>query len=615
MRSPADPAPASVVGGVSSWLLGQWLVVDLVWAGVFRIGLGLCLLWDLARRASELERLHSNAGVLPNHYALFDPPEPGLVSLLHPFSSPAEVAVAFAAIAMAYLALTFGVATRGAQVASAAGVVSLAARTPLVADPASAALTLLALWTIVLPLGRRLSLDALRASLRAVREKTGADLRARPVRSVAPTRLASLAVFGLSLHWAALYAATGSTLARGDAALDLPARWVNAVAAIGIVVALLLITPVLRVWRIRLAAILALAISVLVARSTAVGPLPVVLLLPFVLLLAEADRRALAAGLRGRVRVVIYDADCGVCLLVARVLARLDGLQRLRLVGNDEIEEIPAAVDQSVLDRTIVVVDGDRVHTEGRAVAAIVAALPGGALAAGLLRAPGIRQLVDRAYRAVAARRLQLSAWLGLGACGLGGARSELQLTPPPRSPWLNIAVDAGGRRRALARATWIGREVVALALAATLLAGARSTLQRREAPGAFGALARALQPVALSDVFGGAPPVRGRLVVDARTATGERIDPLSGAPPTLAPEVAAPYGALFARYAAEIRRPERARYRQFLVAHALSLHEQPGGPAVDALDVWWVWPADDGRPPENLVSHRVGQVPAGGGR
>jgi len=117
---------------------------------------------------------------------------------------------------------------------------------------------------------------------------------------------------------------------------------------------------------------------------------------------------------RGRARIVFYDVDCGICFFTARVVARMDVLGRMRWLSNRDPAALAAAgVDAELLDRTILVVDGDdptRRWTRSDAFAEIFGALPLGRLWAWPLRVPGARQLAGAVYDWVARNRTLISA-------------------------------------------------------------------------------------------------------------------------------------------------------------------------------------------------------------
>jgi hypothetical protein len=112
-------------------------------------------------------------------------------------STRGEAAAGMLACAVAYAMLLVGYRTKLAQVASLICVLSLHTRTSFVNNGGDIVLGELALWTALLPSGRRFSLDALVA-----RHRAGASGASPP----APVnRVVSLAVLGLTLQLAAIY--------------------------------------------------------------------------------------------------------------------------------------------------------------------------------------------------------------------------------------------------------------------------------------------------------------------------------------------------------------------------------------------------------------------------
>jgi hypothetical protein len=146
------------------WFVERYLTVDPRALGAGRIVLSLVLLLDLARRARDLETWYTNVGLLPNHTVLWKPPFDHTLSLFFTLSLPPEAAVGFALCGVAYLMLLLGVRTRFAQITSLVAVLSLHGRCEFVQNGGDAVLSEIALWTCVLPLGRRYSIDAVRAA-------------------------------------------------------------------------------------------------------------------------------------------------------------------------------------------------------------------------------------------------------------------------------------------------------------------------------------------------------------------------------------------------------------------------------------------------------------------
>lgn len=172
-------------------LVRAYLTADPRGLAVGRIALALVLLLDLAKRALEIETWYTNHGLLPNHTLLWRPTHDWVFSIFYMASWTHEAALGFVVCAAAYLALLVGYRTRLAQVASLVCVLSLHGRVLFVQNGGDVALSLLCLWTVFLPLGRRYSVDAVRAA------RAGAPPDGRPV--------VSLAVLALLLQLAAIY--------------------------------------------------------------------------------------------------------------------------------------------------------------------------------------------------------------------------------------------------------------------------------------------------------------------------------------------------------------------------------------------------------------------------
>ena len=161
---------------VRRYFVDQYMTIDARSLGFGRIVLALILLLDLLRRIPDLTLFYSNDGLIPNHMMLWRPPTQWMFSFFFILSRPDEVAVGFAVCGLVYLGLLLGWRTRLMQVLALICVLSLHSRVTLLENGGDWMLGELALWTAFLPLGRRFSLDAVRASLRARRETTAAEL-------------------------------------------------------------------------------------------------------------------------------------------------------------------------------------------------------------------------------------------------------------------------------------------------------------------------------------------------------------------------------------------------------------------------------------------------------
>lgn len=122
---------------------------------------------------------------------------------------------------------------------------------------------------------------------------------------------------------------------------------------------------------------------------------------------------------------VLYDADCGVCTMTARMLHALDGRRRLDL---SPLQRFVAAKaddpDRAALVERLHVRDATgRWASGGDAVLRIMAAIPVLAPLSLAGRVPAMRRAVDAGYRWVAAHRDGIGRVLGVDRCRIDPRR------------------------------------------------------------------------------------------------------------------------------------------------------------------------------------------------
>lgn len=126
--------------------------------GAFRIAFGLVLLVNLYLRTGHgrLQAFYTDEGVLP--LALLN--RGTRWSFLDAFTTVESARWAVLGIALVYLAYTAGLFTRVTKWLVVVCLVSLYHRNPLVDDGSDWVMRLIAMWTALLPLGERFSIDA-----------------------------------------------------------------------------------------------------------------------------------------------------------------------------------------------------------------------------------------------------------------------------------------------------------------------------------------------------------------------------------------------------------------------------------------------------------------------
>ncbi len=610
-------------------LVDCYVTADTRWLGLFRIAFGVLLCADLGRRWAEAREYYTNEGFLPNHYSLFRPMSDHLFSLFHALSSLAEVRVAFALTALVFVSYTVGYKTKLCQILAALLMTSLNARNLMVENGGDVVVDILTVVTAFLPLGRRFSIDALRASFAAEREATAQDLNRRTPHVDEP--VVTLTVLFLVVQLFAIYFFNGvhktgvgwrdgsaihyflhqdrivtrfGVFLRDHLSAGMLRNMTYGALATEYVLPWLIVSPLFWVWTRRLALLLALGLHGIIALCSRLGPFSYVMVMFFLLLLRQDDFALLARwfGRDSRRRTVVYDEDCGVCLWLARLLKRLDVFERLTFVGNDA-PELPAGVSAELTGRTLVVVDArGRVAIEEQAIRSVLFALPGGALLGVFLLVPGLRQLARAAYRAFASRRLEVSAAVGLGVCGVPVAATAAvnesssvaaDESATPRRRWRTL-------REELAQAGGMFREMGIALIAAVLLtqiAHDNPWLNRRMNVGRAAWMTQIVDRLRLIEgwgMFAPEPPYEdGRIVVDGRTKDGRKLDPFTGSAPDFDPYTPVGWGQeqFFCDYNNKIRFPWFTQHRQFLRDYLTHWHIYADRPQDElaAFDVWWI--------------------------
>jgi predicted DCC family thiol-disulfide oxidoreductase YuxK len=543
-------------------LVRAYLTIDGRSLGLFRIVLATLMIVDLVRRFPHVRDFYTNAGVLPNHTVLWRPQVARLFSVFFPASLAHEVWILFAICAFCYVALFVGWRTRLFQVLSFLAATSLHNRDVFTENWGAVAMGALMAWTVFLPLDRRFSVDALRKSLRARPNEQPEDLTPERLPEPDPRPAVSLACLGVLLQLAVIYwfnyiHKSGQTWQDGTAIhyvlwqerivthLGLWARetlpdavWFGlskGTLVVECAAPFLIMSPVLRDWTRGIAIVLLAGLHTGIALVVNVGVFSGSMMAYYPLLITEGHWRLLnrLVPRRGRRRTVYFDASCGVCFQIVRVLARMDVHRRLTWVSNLDAAALPADVPPELLERTILVVDPERNRrwTRSDAFAQIFGALPLGRLWAWPLLVPGLRQLAGVAYDAFARNRTSISTSFGLAACGIPVKKAAL--APDAASD----AEDSETPLRAWSRAQLsflreLGVALVMFIFAADLSvanAGVPEALRWNSRPPWM--VSAVMYPHIFQSwsMFSPDAPLRDYMVVvDAVTREGRHVDPLN---------------------------------------------------------------------------------------
>lgn len=624
-------------------LLDTWLRIDARSLGLFRASFGAVLIGDLFRRWQYAKELYSNEGVLPNHnhiYLLRD--KPGVWSLLHAVSSPGEADFVFLVILCCYAAYLVGWRTRVFQILAIVCLVSLTGRNILLENAGNYVAIALLGFTAFLPLGSRFSLDSLLHSLDARDEKTGAELsdRRRPSDDAiqearlpgwSPVSLAAFAVLALiaviyataavlqsgaawkdgsALHYALnneRWVSAAGAAARGFLGPNALSAWTRAFHGAELLIPILIFVPVATRLTRGLAVGLALFHALTLAIFFSFGLYGFSLAAAAMLLIPRGTWDLIEDHPNPRrARTVIYDADCGICLALTRLLKRLDLRGNLTFQGNDDMDALfrrsgaeiarspmPAEVTFDLVQNTVVAVDPQgQIQTRARAVAEVIQALPLGWSVAWIMRLPGVVDLLNKGYDFIAERRREISVAMGKAACGIPGLDGPKVLVDPTRTE------ETAPATRLARVVTGALRDGGAALLLAAMLA---QTAHENPLPWKVGApewllsVARWPRMMARWDVIGNPPTDDEAFVVDAETKDGRSVDPFTGRPPVMDPGAmrGTGLGQLWNDYLYRIHQKEwsefQRAFKDYLTHGGPKWEDQTGDAQLLGYDAYWV--------------------------
>lgn len=574
--APDSEPPSSERGARSERRAGLWAFLRDTYGtadprslGLFRIALGILLFADVARRWPDVEAHYANTGWLPNHFMLFRPMSDHLFSIYLACSTPGEVKTLMAFHLLVCVLLAVGWRTRLMHVLAALLLVSINSRNIMLENGGWVVLTLLTVWSMFLPLGRRFSVDAVLASLRARHETTPAGLndRENPPRTTTP--VVSFAVAALILQWVVIYYfnvvhKTGREWHDGtavyyffqqDRMVTLFGAWLrdhlpivafkvmtfSALAmesSIAILLASPFRTPLLRMVAWGLCCALHLSIDSVVQ----LGPFSWAMITMFWALIPTEAWERLGPKLAARYprRELCFDPGSGFWISFCRIVKRFDVLEHVEFrpmtpieptEDEDEDEAKPAA-DSEPLGRavaqTLVVVDpatGKRFRGM-TALVRLADAVPFGRLLVLPLRLPMVDMAVERRLERASADSAHADAYFEVE--GLAG-RPEVTVAEPSAARLL--------WRRGVATL----RELAVLVLVVSC--GSQVLIENRAVPEWLKPKHRPEWMTSIVvyprlfqgwSMFAPSPPSDdGRVVVDGITRDGRHFDPLTGKAPS----------------------------------------------------------------------------------
>lgn len=634
-RAQTAPPGPSLLRRFGRGVVERYATVDPRSLGLFRWLLGTLLLVDLLRRYPDLVAHFTNEGWLSNHFALFRPMSNHLWSLYHAFSTPGEVKVLFWIHAAIYFCLWIGWRTRLMQVLSTVMLCSISSRSILMENGGYVVLILLTAWSMFLPLGKRFSVDALLASLRARRETSAEALNdhSRPVHENKP--VVNLAATALLFQWAVIYYfnavhKNGPPWKDGtavyyflqqDRMISPFGGWIRhhlpmwaikgmswSALAIEFVLPVLILTPLFFRRARLLAWALILALHLGIDSMVQLGPFSWAMM-AMMSIFVHADYWTSLAARQRKKRVpvsVLLDSDNGLALTLGRLIKRLDGQALVTFVSKPGFAHGFAVLGEG--------------ESESGALGGVLGlrrltrALSTPRFVWFWLYLPGLSHLVNALLLRAMKRRVEYAEKLGVAS--LPGLPDE-------------IAPGESGARRGVRR---VGFVLSQLVVAYLLVAAVSQVLvENRAVPESMKPKQRpewleatVIYPRMFQgwSMFAPQPPSDdGVIVVDAVTQDGRHIDPLTGKAPSfeMNPHTGYHLNQIWCDW---MRRMSEGRFRAYLPGvkdYLLKYHERTGNPAdrIVAFEMWSlherVPPPGAPRPPptrNRLISHGLVKDP-----
>jgi len=570
--APAEGAAKPARQPFWSFLRDTYGTADPRSLGLFRIALGTLLFFDVLRRWPDVEAHYANTGWLTNHFMLFRPMSDHLFSLYLACSTPGEVKTLMLFHLGVCVLLAIGWHTRVMHVLAAVLLVSINSRNIMLENGGWVVLTLLTVWSMFLPLGRRFSVDALRAALPARRETTPDALndRTNPQRDTSP--VVSFAVAALILQWIVIYYfnvvhKTGHEWRDGTAVYyffqqDRMVTWLGALVrdyipvggyklmtysalAMESMIALTLAAPFRTPFFRMVAWGLCCALHLSIDAVVQLRPFSWAMVTMFWALIPREAWDDLGPKLAARWprRELCFDPQSGFWLAFARVVKRFDVLDHVHFravtpVDADEEAPEPEGAEKEAArpgDRlgravadTLVVRDPQRkkVFRGLRALFRLGDAIPFGVVLTLPARFPLLGPAIERRLERASANRADADAYFELE--GLPGSRE----VPPPEPTPLRLF---------LRRSVTVAREGAVLLVMVSC--GSQVLLENRAVPKFLKVEHRpdwmasiVIYPRLFQgwSMFAPSPPADdGRVVVDGITKDGRHLDPLTGLAPS----------------------------------------------------------------------------------
>lgn len=428
-------------------IFSNWFRVDTRVLAIFRIFLGIICFWDVWRRYHLIDVFYSSSGINLSSGTSFTY-VPQYFSLLHSFRSSGVMTIFFIITMIATLSLLIGYRTKLSHFITLVGILSIHNYRIILENGGDMAFNAFLVWSFFLPLGKSLSIDSLKNSLKSNKEKSPDDLNASPPKL--STNYFHLAYFAFLIQLCMIYTfnfinKTGAMWQDGTAVFHMYqldtfitsfGHWfasifnpiinyilTNVTLIIESASILLIFFPLFNKWTRGMAFVIFFSFHLMIGISVSIGLFSWTMMTALILLLQGSHiefLKSLLSRFRQKEYVVFYDRDCGFCHFTSRVLKRLDIFNRFTWADSTYSGKAPEDYQQ-ILENSIIVFDPilNQFWTRHIAFSKIVSSLPFGFLFGWILRIPGFEKIFGWFYDLISQNRSKISLLTGFPACGV----------------------------------------------------------------------------------------------------------------------------------------------------------------------------------------------------
>ena len=418
-----------------------WFTVDSRAIGIFRILIGWVCFLDIYRRWNYIDVFYSDLGITTKVDLQFW----NLFSITGTDSFIVHSVFILGLIFSFFF--TIGYKTKISHLLSLIIIISIHGQAIVVGNSGDTFLNCILVWTLFLPLGRVLSIDALIYNLNHHREFNVSELNDRSTNNKSFT-IYSIAYFAVLLQISAIYFLSAINRSGGNwgdgtafykmhhldgfitsfgyqirdyITLPISKIFTFTTLYLEMVVPLLIFIPFYNIFFRRFAFVSLSFFHIMIRLSMHVGLFSQIMISSLTLIFDKKILDSIKLKFINKKKYnLFYDSDCGFCHFTVRIIKRLDVFERIKFCDGNSEDEKPREF-KNLSDKTAILYQPmhKKIWTRHKAFGKILSLLPFGFLLSWIFFIPLFSELFGIIYDQVAKNRTKISLFFGLPACGL----------------------------------------------------------------------------------------------------------------------------------------------------------------------------------------------------